>query len=221
MGVAWALWKIAMTLVRGLTRHAVPVEGEVSSFLSAISILLFALGATMTVWGPHVAHPVMWLRARRFHRRIEPLWSVLNAAVPEIAFHHPGAGMDFRLYHRIVEIRDSSLALRVYFHPSVRTWVETAARRDRITDQTEIAVLVDAANIAAALEAHAVGHRFHTNPSTAAVPHELDPDVEAEARWLIRVADAFVRSPIVESVREQVRAELDVVRVSDRGSPSV
>lgn len=221
LGLSWALWKIAMTLTKAITRRPVPLEAEVSALLSAISIALFALGATMTTWGPRAAHPLLWLRTFQLHRRIKPLWTALNAALPELEFRQPGAGMDFRLYHRIVEIRDANLALRVYFHPAVRSWVETATCHTGITDEIEIAVLTDAANIAAALTAHAAGHRFHADPSTAAVPHEIDADIQAEARWLVRVSDAFVRSPIVESVRWRVVDEVNAAGVSDRESPSV
>ena len=215
VGLAWSLWKIVIMLLKVVTRMPVPVEDAVSSFLAATAILLMALGATMAVWGPWVAHPVRWLCARRIHRQIESLWTALNAAVPDVEFDQPGAGIEFRLYHRIVEIRDSSLALRVYFHPDVTAWVRDAGRASGIDDDTELAVLAEAANLAAALEAHRARHRYHADPSTAALPRELDPDIEAESRWLIRVAAAFSRSPVVEDVRHRVRAELDGDRVSD------
>lgn len=212
-GLGWALWKISVTLIKVTTKRPVPLEGEVSSLLSAAAILFVALGATVTAWGPHVAHPVVWWRARRRYRHLEPLWTALHAAVPDVEFQPPGAGMEFRLYHRIVEIRDSSLVLRKYFHPCVQTWVSLEARRRDITHEDELAVLNEAANLGAALDVQSAGHAFGGHQSVT--PHALDADIDAEAAWLIRVTDAFTSSPVVESVRQRVRHDL---QLTDRAS---
>jgi hypothetical protein len=217
-GIGWSLCKITITLIKATTKRPIPIEGEVSTFLSAAAILLIALGATMTAWAPRAVHPLVWLRARWTYRRIEPLWAALHAATPDLELQRPDAGIKFRLYRRIVEIRDSSLALRVHFHPDVPAWAEQAARTAGITSETSIAAVAEAASLAGALEAHRVGHRYHADGSTAPTPFDVDPDISAEARWLVRVADAFTRSPVVEAVRQRVRAELCV---SDRESPAV
>jgi hypothetical protein len=218
-GLVWSLWKISMTLVRATTQRPAPAEAEVSSLLSAGSVLLIALGATLTAWGPRAVHPARWWRARRIHRRIEPLWSAVSDAVPQVEFNHPGAGKEFQLYHRIVEIRDCSLALRAYFHPDVAGWVQ-AALADHPVTEDDSAVLLEAANIAAALEAHRAGHEFRADPSRVITPHKLDADIDAEAHWLVRVADAFVHSAIVNSIRQRARDELSAAPASGRGSPS-
>jgi hypothetical protein len=208
VGLCWVLWKFSVTLFKAITSRPATLEGEVSSLLAVIAVILVALGTTMSVWGPRVAHPLKWFRTRRVYRRIEPLWSAVHEAVPEVEFQHPGAGMEFLLYHRIVEIRDSNLALRRYFHPDVPQWVRTSARDSGISNQIDVAVLVEAASLSAALEAHRAGQPLHSDRSVIDAPHELDADIDVEARWLTRVADAFVRSPIVESVRRRVRDEL-------------
>jgi hypothetical protein len=217
-GVGWSLWKITITLLKVTTKRPMPVESAVSTSLSAVAVLLIALGSTMTVWAPRAVHPLVWLRARHTYRRIEPLWTALHAATPDLELQRHDAGMEFRLYRRIVEIRDSSLALRVHFHPDVPAWANHAARTAGLTSESSIAAVAEAASLAGALEAHRVGHRYHANGSTAPTPLDLDPDIGAEARWLVRVADAFTRSPIVESIRQRVRAELCV---TDRKSPAV
>lgn len=219
IGLLWSLWKISMTLARAISHRPTPFEAEVSSLLSAISVLLFTAGTTLTAWGPRAVHPAKWLRARRIYRRIEPLWSAVSDAVPHVEFKHPGAGMEFRLYHRIVEIRDCSLALRGYFHPDVPNWVRSALA-ERATTEDDSAVLIEAANVAGALEAHRVGHQFHVAPSDVGAPHKLDADIDVEARWLTRVADAFAHSAVVASVRQRVRDELSAGTVSGRESPS-
>jgi hypothetical protein len=219
VGLGWSSWKLAVTILKATTSDPVPLEGEVSSLLSAVAVFMFAVGATLTAWGPQVAHPVLWLRARRATRRIEPLWTALHAAVPELAFDYPGAGAEFRLYHRIVEIRDTSLALRVYFHRDADRWASHEARSAGMTDAA-VAAVAEAASLAAALEAHRVGHRYHDNPSTAPTPHQLDADIDAEARWLARVSAAFTNSPIVEAVRQRIRAELTATYLNHPGLPS-
>ncbi|HEX5115762.1 MAG TPA: MAB_1171c family putative transporter [Pseudonocardiaceae bacterium] len=219
VGLGWSSWKLAVSILKATTGDPVPLEGEVSSLLSAVAVLLFAVGATLTAWGPQVAHPVLWLRVRRANRRIEPLWSALHAAMPELAFDYPGAGLEFRMYHRIVEIRDTSLALRVCFHPDAHRWASDDARSAGLTD-TATAAVTEAASLAAALEAHRAGHRYHDNPSTAPTPHQLDADINAEARWLAKVSSAFTNSPIVEDVRGRVRAELRATYLNHPGLPS-
>jgi hypothetical protein len=205
-GLAWSLWKISVSLLKVTTGDPVPLESEISSLLSAIAILFVALGATMTAWGPRAAHPVVWWNARRRHRRLAPMWAAVHVAVPDVAFEPPGASMEFRLYRRIVEIRDSGLALARYVHPDVPAWVGAAAADAGITVEDELAALVEAADLASALEAHAVGHHF--GGSALNRPHALAADIDAEAKWLVRVSVAFARSPIVESVRQRVREEL-------------
>lgn len=205
-GLAWSLWKISISLLKASTGQPVPLESEVSSLLSAAAILLVALGATMTAWGPRAVHPIVWWNARRRHRRLGPLWSALHEATPELMFEPPGAGIEFRLYRRIVEIRDSALTLTTYVHPCISEWVKTAAGDAAITAEDELAALTEAANLASALEAHAAGHRFGTQPSTQR--HPLAADIDVETRWLIHVNDAFAHSRIVESIRQRVRQEL-------------
>lgn len=218
IGLTWALWKITITLLKATTRLSVPLEGEVSSLLSAVAVLLIVLGATTPAWGPPVSRPIAWLRAHQAYRRLEPLWSALHTAVPDLELYLPDAGAELRLYRRIVEIRDTSLVLRVHFHPAAPAWADETARAAGITSERTIAVIVEAANLAGALEAHSTGRRYHADGSTSASPRELDADIDAESRWLTQVSEAFATSPIVESVRRRVRDELRTSPVSDRRS---
>lgn len=222
-GLAWALWKISVSLLELTTRSPVAMEGPVSSLLSAIAILFVALGATMTAWGPHLAHPITWWRARRLYRRLEPLWSALHQAVPQIEFQTTSSDMEFRLYHRVVEIRDGALALARNVHPDVRQWVEAASLAANVDDE-ERPVVAEAAALATALEARAASRVFSAD--SAVGQHVLSADIEAEAAWLVRVSDAFAHSPVVEQIRQRVRQELGVTDPESRAersphSPSV
>ncbi|MFF8774473.1 MAB_1171c family putative transporter [Kitasatospora sp. NPDC015120] len=153
-------------------------------------------------------------RARCDHRRLGPLWSVLRSELPEIelmvperAFGPAGGRRDIRfaLYRRIIEIRDGELALRPHLHPRVAHWVREVARP---SGPEEFAALVEAAAIAAALEAARAGHRFPAGAGPGWVPHPVAAGLREEAAWLVKVAAAYRSSPVMAHVRRRVRAEL-------------
>ncbi|MEV7023186.1 MAB_1171c family putative transporter, partial [Kitasatospora sp. NPDC093558] len=162
------------------------------------------------------------LRARYAYRRLEPLWSALRATVPAVELLPDAArvgrraphGARFALYRRIIEIRDGQLALRPYVHPQVPSWVAelTASTGGvRFRRRHEAAVTVEAAGIAAALEAAEAGHRYPAEPSAGYVPSEGQVGIDEEVAWLVKVADAFTTSPAVAGVRSRVRDELNRV----------
>lgn len=177
-----------------------------SSILSATAVAFIALGATLTAWAPWIIRPVRWVGSYRACRQIEPLWSALCGALPHVV-RQPAKGVDFRLYRRIIEIRDCQLALRIFVHPQVASWTTIADQANGIVGD-ELAVLVEAAIIAAALEAQRIGHRYQDESSTAPESRPIAPSIDAEARWLTGISAAFIRSPIVAASRQRVRAEL-------------
>lgn len=208
ISLAWAVWKLTMTVIKAAGRP-VPMEGPVSAYLSAAAVWTLAAGVVLPNWGPRITQPFRWLRARRDHRRLKPLWADLTSAMPDVVLPLPATtDMEFRLYRKTIEIRDAGLRLRVFAHPEASAWTTAEASAAGVTDEDQIAVLVDAANFATALEAWRANHRYHEDPSTADVPREIDPSVAAEARWLALVADAVAHSPIVADVRQRVQDEL-------------
>src|SRR5581483_7346281 len=87
---------------------------------------LTLVGWTLPGWGPRVAAAGRWVTAYRRHRRLYPLWSALHRAVPSIALaparsaladRLAGRQLEFRLYRRVIEIRDGQLALRAHAAP--------------------------------------------------------------------------------------------------------
>ncbi|MDJ0340915.1 hypothetical protein QMK19_09215 [Streptomyces sp. H10-C2] len=160
--------------------------------------------------------PAGWLRAWRGYRRIGPLWTAMHAALPEIALTGPALrlgcipplGAQFALYRRIIEIRDGHLALRPYFHPEVAAWTAEAEGSGLDAGSARLAPIVEAATIAAALEAARSGRRSIPGSCEGYVPPEVRASVEAETAWLMQVSDAFIGSPAVELVRCRVRAGL-------------
>ncbi|MFB7671417.1 DUF6545 domain-containing protein [Kitasatospora purpeofusca] len=147
--------------------------------------------------------------------RLGPLWSALRAERPEIElvtpepWFGPGGGrrgdIRFALFRRIIEIRDGQLSLRPYLHPRVPFWVGEVVRP---AGTEGFAIVVEAAAIAAALEAARAGHRFPVGPDEGWVPHPLAAGLREEAAWLVKVATVYRRSPVMAHVRRRVRVEL-------------
>ncbi|MQA12037.1 MAG: hypothetical protein GEU98_26575 [Pseudonocardiaceae bacterium] len=211
LGLVWVSWAGTIVLIKLLGGVPVPIEKMVSTMIAASSVALVAIGGSLTAWGPYVLRPFEWLRHYRAYRSIGPLWTELCAAVPEIELSARGEklrGTAFALYRRIIEIRDGHLALRLYFHPEVAGWASTAARAAGITEPRRIAAIIEAASFAAAITAKRAGHRYRDDPDSADAPSGIEPDVEAESRWLVAVSRAFTDSPIVHEICGRVRAEL-------------
>ena len=112
---------------------------------------------------------------------------------PEVG--HTTQDMELLLTRQVVEIRDGQLALRPNYDPAVaRAARELAEARGLTGDRAE--AVVAAAQIAGALRAKAAGQVLPGRQG--AVLHDpADGDLQQEVAWLVRVADAFRRSPVV------------------------
>ncbi|MER5394041.1 MAB_1171c family putative transporter [Saccharopolyspora sp. NPDC002686] len=205
----WAASKIAAAF-RALAGHQPGILDPIGGACAATCVALVAIGATMPVWGPRVALPFAWLRAKRQAQQLRPLWNQLSAELPQIALP---AGMiapnaQFALYRRVVEIRDAQLLLRPYVHPSASGWARRAAEEAGL-DERAAHQTAEAARLVTALDAHAAGHRHQPEPDETSAPYRgVTSDTATEARWLIEVGRAAERSAIVKTIRDQARADL-------------
>ncbi|OMI39966.1 MAB_1171c family putative transporter [Streptomyces sparsogenes] len=218
-GVVWALWALDDAAANVAAGRQDMGEDLLSTTLGMVTAVLAAAGATATLWGDRVARPLRRLRARRAHKRLEPLWSALYAELPEIALdpraarRSPGLRQaEFALYRRVIEIRDGSLALRPYQQPEAPTWAgEALGRAGPATaagnpEAALTAAVVEAAVIAAALENKRAGRPRGGTPGPGRrTPAERLETTEDEAAWLVRVTHAFTRSPVVGEVRDRTR----------------
>jgi hypothetical protein len=132
--------------------------------------------------------------ARRAFRRLAPLRSVLCAAVPEVASALPDAQYRarFRLYRRVIEIRDATLALGPYRDPEVAS---AAARDARVAGckGSELTAVVEAAVLAAAIRAWDTGRPVPQPAGRPGRAPALSLDLRSEADWLVVVSRAFAR----------------------------
>ncbi|MFF3110271.1 MAB_1171c family putative transporter [Kitasatospora sp. NPDC057904] len=226
IGLLWIAGNVNDVVDLLTTGGEIGAESAASAVSALVCVVLMLAGATAPAWGGRLARWWRPLRARYAYRRLEPLWSVLRATVPAVELLPETArvgrrtphGAQFALYRRIIEIRDGQLALRPYVHPQVPSWVAefTASTAStggvRLRRRHEVAATVEAAGIAAALEAAGAGHRYPAEPSAGYVPSEGQVGIDEEVAWLIKVADAFTASPAVARVRSRVRDELNSVR---------
>ncbi|MER6432143.1 MAB_1171c family putative transporter [Streptomyces sp900105245] len=182
------------------------VSVNVAPMSASIAAWLFAAGFTMPAWGVGLDRSRERLALNRAYRRLHPLWAALTQAFPEVVLlpdvHPAKARMRLRdedpgfvVDRTVIEIRDGQLALRPHYDPQVaQTGRELCAGRGLAPEEVE--AVVEAAQIKAALRVRALGG--HMAGHAADVPH--DPaagDMSGEREWLIRVAEAFQRSPLV------------------------
>ncbi|GAA4146246.1 hypothetical protein GCM10022251_07670 [Phytohabitans flavus] len=168
---------------------------------ASLGALLVILGLTMPAWGPRLSEFRGWLRRRRQYRQLQPLWSDLHRLMPQIALEPPVAAplsnLDRRLYRRVIELYDGSLALRPYLDEAA------ANRAGRIGTRLgmradDLAAVMEAARLRGAVRAYG-----HGAPQPAveedAMPARLDEgtDLAEEVARLVRVSRAYAGSPVV------------------------
>ncbi|MFD8382458.1 MAB_1171c family putative transporter [Streptomyces sp. NPDC059679] len=157
----------------------------------------------------------------------------------------PPRSAEFALYRRVIEIRDGYLALHPYAAPrGAAEGAGTAADREGpckdmgVGVEAEVArtAEAEAAAVAAAIVAASSGVRpgdpdpTGNAPGPASSPASgpfsgpavlpIRGTVDAEAAWLVRVADAFARSAGERPVRSRVPAELRLSRGRERAPAS-
>jgi hypothetical protein len=111
----------------------------------------------------------------------------------------------FRLYRRVVEIRDGRLALRPYFDHRAAEYARALCQEARLSDEEATAV-VEAASLAAAVRARALGRTMDQPASLAPTPGGAD--LASERIFLQRVAYCYQRSPIVRAVLARAEHEM-------------
>lgn len=209
VSLIWVGWKAAGVVVLAAAGHALPHQAAVAEGLALLAVGSGSAGATFTGWWPAVRNlPIRW-QVRHATRRLTPLWKRVIEDVPQVQLdevddkHLTRAERDeYRLYRRTLEIRDAQLALRPYIPPGIPGWA-LAAAGERGLDPVAGDVLLEAAELGAALDAHRAGRRHHPeNVDVVMAQHSpATPDLLAEARWLIRVGTALRRDPDVAALR--------------------
>ncbi|MCL5108047.1 MAG: hypothetical protein M1401_04130 [Chloroflexi bacterium] len=190
-------------------------EELVSDALLAVCLVLVLVGSTMPAWGARLGIPALhaWAVRYRACRRLYPLWRDLYRANPQIALIPPSGavcdaltlrGTGFRLYRRVVEIRDAQLALRPHVDPRAAVHAAALCRESGIVGE-EAGTVTEAARLASALRAKEQGRVFGDPERAPRMPGW--GDVQREAAFLSRVALHYIRSPIVHAVLARLEQE--------------
>jgi hypothetical protein len=176
-------------------------DWEIVILLGAgLGMTLVLAGLTMPSWGPHLSNLHRWWGACCTCRRLHPLWRDLRDASPAIALHRSTRSLTnahYRLYRRVIEIRDGVVSLRGYGDRAVSPQLRGPCGTARDDDQRAATM---AAELKVALRAKAAGavagssHRSGVT-STESLDGGSGVDLVSEAAWLTRVARAYARVP--------------------------
>ena len=179
--------------------------------LIALAVAMCAIGATLPAWGPRsgVTRLCGWMSQYRSLRRLYSLWIALRRSCPEIALlPAPSRLVDvwdvrdvnFRLYRRVIEIRDGILALRPYVDPIVVAGAAQSCREEMLgTDETE--AVVEAVGIVLGQWAKERGGGVFGEVDGASGGGN---DLDQETAYLERVARSYARSTVVRAMRAQL-----------------
>jgi uncharacterized protein DUF6545 len=205
----------ALALVYSATRAADIVAAQIGADASKWEILvpIFAgsgailgiVGLTIPTWGPRLSAAADWVKQYRSYRRLYPLWAVLYRATPDIALDPPRSAfadsmtlrdLDFRLYRRVIEIRDGQRELRPWFDPVVAAAAARLGRQAALSGD-ELETTIEAATLKAALSR--AGQDDDIPPESPSIDVDVHggSDVSSEITWLTQVAHAFTNSPTV------------------------
>ncbi|WP_314173994.1 MAB_1171c family putative transporter [Streptomyces winkii] len=181
-----------------------PLEWEIVTPLSnGIGILLVAAGFTMPSWGPALSAARVWAANYRAYHRLYPLWSALYRATPEIALNPPAPSfierfrpgdLRYRLYRRVIEIRDGLLVMRPYMDAEAAAEATRKAHEAGLEGDARDAA-VEAARLKAALRAKAEDQSVPGGPSGGDPPSHASGDYAGELGWLLKMAKAYADAP--------------------------
>ena len=188
--------------------YPIPQPVTVSGVLIVFGVLLTVGGSTMPAWGPRAGVPWLYHRfsAHCSLARLYPLWLALYRATPEIALLPPPNRLvdllnvrdaNFRLYRRVIEIRDGRLALRPYGDSRVGG-IARELGYDAGLSEVERQALIEAAMLTAAIRRKATGQIADHAPSSYSIAGGTD--IADEVTELERVAYWFARSCFMRSV---------------------
>jgi hypothetical protein len=182
-GLGYVAVKVA-AIVALRSDVSVPVEAEaaVGRGMAAVAGVLVVTGSTWPAVCPKLEAAARWVRAYRDLGRLYPLWADLLRAHPELALDPALSAwrdrmrlrdVEFRLYRRVIEIRDALLVMRGE--------VGDDAGGTRLP---EVVAIVSSSTQAGSTDMD----------DTSAQPAGQVSDWAAERDWMVRVAGHYKRA---------------------------
>ena len=183
-------------------------------WLQTGGLLVSGLGGVAS--GIGVAMPVLGPRWDRLvaYRQLRQLWLSLGQVQPNVVLERPWWAIfdawnplrsDFRLYRRVIEIRDGALALRPYLDPQIATAAQRLAQAAG-QQPPQLDATVAAAQLKAAIEDKRQGRPPHQAQPAHQLTDRAGRDLDSELRILVPIAQAFATSDIVRTAVAQRHA---------------
>jgi hypothetical protein len=166
--------------------------------------LMIAAGMALPALSGQIARWATAHRERRAFRQLEPLWSRLSTAIPDIVLLPPRLLPDpwLRLYRRVIETWDGVLTVSSWISPSMLRAAEQVSSRQRRWPRRRMEATVAAICLEAALRARQNGHEPAGTPAEALRLCESG-SFATELRSLTAVARAW-SSPAVQKAATRV-----------------
>ncbi|WP_025620219.1 MAB_1171c family putative transporter [Salinispora cortesiana] len=177
-----------------LPQPAVDAINSTYVALVGIGALTFVVGISYSAFTGMLSAASIWRTHRRQYRELQPLWSALHEASPNLALSRLEArpwhklseqhSTHRRFYRRVIEIRDGLVQLAPYYDRTATADLEAELRRAGRSD-ADIADITRAKMITAALRA-----KDTDAPVVATEPMVIDGDhdLDSDARSLVRIA---------------------------------
>jgi hypothetical protein len=180
---------VASNVSRWAGTPAPPPVVITSIFLLLLGIVLFVVGMAYPTVRTRMAALRVWRRHRRAHRRLRPLWTVLNEQFPQDALSRVPASrwrdaltlrsVHRRYYRRVIECRDGLVRISPYL-------AHLGADPADLADPERLA-----RRLSDALRAHAAGESVPPQAMSIAMP--TDDSLEADVDRLIELSQAVER----------------------------
>ncbi|MGI5238843.1 MAB_1171c family putative transporter [Dactylosporangium sp. CA-139066] len=173
----------------------------VQELFLAPAVLSITAGVTIPALGPRV---VRRNRRRRAYRQLRPLAAALSATIHPGATLPPQRGLDARLLHAVIGIRDAMIGpLRPYLRADAyQAGLDRAAAAGLPDDQAR--AVAEATCIAIALDDQKSNRP--SLPETPGVPPFVHADnLDAEAHWLAQVSQAYTSSLVQTMLAERTQ----------------
>lgn len=209
LGLAYILHEIARVAFSLLGQpYPIADAAGITALLLAGALILMIVGSTLPNWGHRVGagYVARWLADRRTRRQLYPLWRAIYHAFPHVVLHPPRwdspladaltARLSSSYYRRFIEIRDGYVSLQGHRDPRARRYAAQHCRHARVPED-EVAAVIEAADVAAALRSHAL--HWERDPNNEPLPMTGGETVAADAAHLALVSQHFRHSPIVRA----------------------
>jgi len=210
VGQLWVALEVARALIPVLGGPRPPLWTEtLGRILIAVLVSLIAIGSTLPSWGPRLGFdgwPAL-VSGYLSLQRLYPLWKTLGRVVPGVLLVTPRArvvelvdlrDIHFRLYRRVVEMRDAIVLLKRIADPRAAE-VAIALGRDEGLTADDLEVLISAAQVVSALHRRPGSPREATRGEAENLSPEL-ADFDAEVRWLELLAHCYDHSKLLRRV---------------------